>query len=62
MRVISNIASGETGILLADKLSEQGAKVTLILGPGNCDYRNSKVKIVRFRFFEELRQALKKRA
>lgn len=74
VRVISNIASGETGILLADKLSEQGAKVTLVLGPGNCDYRNSfgyrkpnyglransKVKIVRFSFFEELRQALKK--
>ena len=60
VRVISNIASGETGILLADKLSEQGAKVTLILGPVDRDYRNSKVKVVRFRFFEELRQALKK--
>lgn len=60
VRVISNIASGETGILLADKLSGQGVKVTLLLGPGNCDYRNSKVKIVRFSFFEELRQALKK--
>lgn len=60
MRVISNIASGETGILLAESLARKGAKVTLLLGPGNCDYRNSKVKIVRFRFFEELRQALKK--
>ncbi len=83
VRVISNIASGETGILLADKLSGQGVKVTLILGPGEnmsfpgltgesrrLDSRfrgndkngieNSKVKIVRFRFFEELRQALKK--
>lgn len=60
VRVISNIASGETGILLADKLSGQGVKVTLLLGPGNCDYKNSLVKIIRFRFFEELRQALEK--
>ncbi len=60
VRVISNIASGETGILLAEGLARKGAKVTLILGPGNCDYRNSRVKIIRFSFFEELRQALKK--
>ena len=62
VRVISNIASGETGILLADKLSEQGAKVTLVLGPGNDKngIQNSRIKIIRFSFFEELRQALKK--
>ena len=83
VRVISNIASGETGILLAESLAREGAKVTLILGPGESmsfpgltgesmylDSRfrgndknriqNSKVKIIRFSFFEELRQALKK--
>jgi len=83
VRVISNIASGETGILLAEGLAREGAKVTLILGPGESmsfpgltgesmylDSRfrgndknriqNSRVKIVRFSFFEELRQALKK--
>ena len=83
VRVISNIASGETGILLAEGLAREGAKVTLILGPGESmsfpgltgesmylDSRfrgndknriqNSKVKIIRFSFFEELRQALKK--
>ena len=83
VRVISNIASGETGILLAESLAREGAKVTLILGPGESmsfpgltgesmylDSRfrgndknriqNSRVKIVRFSFFEELRQALKK--
>jgi len=33
IRVISNIATGETGILLAKKLSKLAAKVTLFLGP-----------------------------
>jgi len=33
VRVISNTASGATGILLAEKLSRLGAKVTLLLGP-----------------------------
>ncbi|MDP2905361.1 MAG: phosphopantothenoylcysteine decarboxylase [Candidatus Omnitrophota bacterium] len=32
VRVISNTASGATGILLAQKLSRLGAKVTLVLG------------------------------
>lgn len=33
VRVISNIATGETGILLAEKLQNLGARVTLLLGP-----------------------------
>lgn len=35
VRVISNAATGETGITLAEKLSKLGSKVTLILGPVN---------------------------
>lgn len=33
VRVISNTATGQTGILLAEKLQKLGAKVTLLLGP-----------------------------
>ncbi len=33
VRVISNIATGQTGILLAEKLRSLSAKVTLLLGP-----------------------------
>ena len=33
VRVISNIATGETGILLAERLQDLGADVTLLLGP-----------------------------
>jgi len=58
VRVISNIASGETGFLLADKFNRLGAKVTLLLGPvGNCSL-NKRIRLVRFCFFEELKSKL----
>ncbi|MDP1853151.1 MAG: phosphopantothenoylcysteine decarboxylase [Candidatus Omnitrophota bacterium] len=59
VRVISNIATGETGIILAQKLRKAGCKVTLLLGPvGN--YQNKKIRLLRFRFFEELKAILKR--
>lgn len=59
VRVIGNTATGETGILLAKKLAEQGAKVTLILGPaGNCCI-DKKIKVINFKFFDELNSLLK---
>jgi phosphopantothenoylcysteine decarboxylase/phosphopantothenate--cysteine ligase len=33
IRVISNTATGKTGILLAERLQDLGAKVTLLIGP-----------------------------
>jgi phosphopantothenoylcysteine decarboxylase/phosphopantothenate--cysteine ligase len=60
VRVISNIATGQTGILLAKQLSKSGAKVTLALGPVSSCCVNNKVKIINFRFFDELRSRLKK--
>ena len=59
VRVISNIASGETGILLAQALARKGARVTLMLGPVKADYKNNSVKVINFRFFNELRSLLK---
>jgi phosphopantothenoylcysteine decarboxylase/phosphopantothenate--cysteine ligase len=58
-RVISNTATGSTGILLAKKLAGRGARVTLMLGPVKSDYRNKAVKIINFKFFNELRSWLK---
>ncbi|MFH1640662.1 MAG: phosphopantothenoylcysteine decarboxylase [Candidatus Omnitrophota bacterium] len=59
VRVISNIATGETGILLAKEAKRFGAKVTLFLGPGN-DYCFGKgVNIVRFRYFDEFRNKIR---
>ena len=60
VRVISNIATGETGILLAEEAHKQGAKVTLLLGPiSDCCLDNS-INIIRFKFFDELHKVIKK--
>lgn len=55
VRVISNIATGETGILLAEKLQCLGARVTLLLGPAESCCLNRKIRLIRFRFFDELK-------
>jgi len=60
VRVISNIASGQTGILLAEKLRQLGAEVTLIMGPVSTCCLHGKLKISRFRFFDELKKELVK--
>jgi len=54
VRVISNIASGETGFLLAEKLSRLGAKVTLLTGSQSTCCLDKKIKLVKFSFFNEL--------
>jgi len=59
-RVISNIASGETGFILANKLARRGVKVTLLSGPGYFHSGLGKVKLVRFKYFSELKDLLKK--
>jgi len=60
VRVISNLASGETGFILADKFKKLGAKVTLLLGPGNFYHPGSLtgIKLIRFNYFSELVQRL----
>jgi phosphopantothenoylcysteine decarboxylase/phosphopantothenate--cysteine ligase len=60
VRVISNIATGETGILLADKLARWGARVTLFLGPVGPYRINKRIKVINFKFFDELKERLKK--
>ncbi len=60
VRVISNIATGETGILLADRLSALGAKVTLILGPVEILPLKKAVRIIRYKFFDQLKDNLEK--
>ncbi|MCX5713717.1 MAG: hypothetical protein NT033_02685, partial [Candidatus Omnitrophica bacterium] len=59
VRVISNIATGESGKLLAEKLLKAGAKVTLLTGP-TCTCRiDRRIRIINFRFFDELQSYLK---
>lgn len=58
VRVISNTATGETGKLLAKKLVDIGAKVTLLINSENSCCLNKKIKIITFRFFESLRESI----
>lgn len=60
VRIISNTASGATGILLAEKLDSLGARVTLLLGPTDICCLNSGIRLLRFRFFDELKLLLKR--
>ena len=60
VRVISNISTGETGILLAEEALRQGAKVTLFLGPVSACCLPRPIRLVRFAFFHELKDRIKK--
>jgi len=60
VRVISNIATGVTGVLLAEKLQRLGAKVTLLMGPAGTRCLNKKIRLIRFKFFDELKNLIKR--
>ncbi len=57
-RVISNISTGQTGFILADKFVKRGFAVTLLLGPGNFWAKPSGIRLIRFKYFKELARAL----
>jgi phosphopantothenoylcysteine decarboxylase/phosphopantothenate--cysteine ligase len=59
-RVISNLATGETGFILAEKFKKQGFKVTLLLGPGSFCAKPAGIRLIRFKYFAELDRELKK--
>lgn len=62
VRVITNTATGQTGVILAQKLNKAGCKVTLLLGPvEEVPSLPSGIKLIRFRFFEELKCLLTRR-
>jgi len=58
VRVISNVATGQTGILLAEELQRLSAKVTLLIGPVETCCLNKNIKLLRFRFFDELKDKI----
>lgn len=60
VRVLSNIATGRTGALLAREVAAQGARATLLLGPCGEHNLNSSIRIIHFRFFNELKNTLKR--
>lgn len=58
VRVISNHSSGEMGHLIAQESITQGSQVTLIEGPVTHAWSNKNVKIIKYRFFDELQKIL----
>jgi phosphopantothenoylcysteine decarboxylase/phosphopantothenate--cysteine ligase len=58
VRVISNVATGATGILLAREALRMGAQVTLLLGPAASTIVDKRIRIIRFTYFDELRREL----
>lgn len=71
VRLISNIATGQTGMFIAQEAKRQGAHVTLLLGPTEIPFfdrapleslrllTGRAIKIRRFRYFNELREILR---
>ena len=62
VRVITNIFSGELGVTVAKVFAKEGVKVTLCLGPGrvNPPEDNKNIKIIRFRYYQEILDLVKK--
>jgi phosphopantothenoylcysteine decarboxylase/phosphopantothenate--cysteine ligase len=59
VRVISNVSTGEMGHLIAQAFSRKEAQVTLIEGPVTHSLADKKVKVIKYRFFDELARTLK---
>lgn len=53
-RVISNLSSGETGFILANRFKKLGFKVTLLLGPGSFSGGQAQATVKRFKYYSEL--------
>jgi len=63
VRVISNLATGETGIRLAERFSSYGAQVTLLLGgPAAAEACSidKRIRLIRFKYSSELENLIKK--
>jgi len=59
VRVVTNLSSGKTGVLLASELVSAGAKVTLVYGPGTA-VPPSGAKVIPVKTTKEMFDAVKK--
>jgi phosphopantothenoylcysteine decarboxylase/phosphopantothenate--cysteine ligase len=59
VRVLTNIFTGRTGLLIAKELSRKGFKVRLLLGPSRTSLKGYDFPIKRFKFFDELKDLVK---
>ncbi len=59
VRVVTNLSSGKTGVLLASELVSAGAKVTLVYGPGTAA-PPAGAKVIPVKTTKEMFDAVKK--
>jgi len=60
MRVLANRSTGTLGQMLALKLAQSGAKVSVLEGPVSSAIQHKKIRVQKFRFFDELDDLLDK--
>jgi phosphopantothenoylcysteine decarboxylase / phosphopantothenate---cysteine ligase len=62
VRVITNVFSGNLGIKIAKKMSEEGAQVTLLIGSGRAilPKTSKKLNIISYKYFDDLLDLVKK--
>lgn len=58
MRVLANRSTGTLGQLLALKLAQSGAKVSVLEGPVSSPIQHQKIRVRKFKFFNELADLL----
>lgn len=59
VRIITNIFTGKTSLSLAKEFTKRGCRVTLLLNPHCIEKLPSNIKIISFRYFDELKKSLK---
>ena len=58
VRILSNTSTGELGQTLARGLVKRGAKVTVLEGPVTQALKSEQIRVLKFRFFDELQRLL----
>ncbi|RYE25218.1 MAG: bifunctional phosphopantothenoylcysteine decarboxylase/phosphopantothenate--cysteine ligase CoaBC [Sphingobacteriales bacterium] len=57
VRFVGNFSTGKMGIAIAEALAEQGAKVTLVLGPSHVQVYNANINVVKVESAQEMYDA-----
>jgi phosphopantothenoylcysteine decarboxylase/phosphopantothenate--cysteine ligase len=60
VRFVGNFSTGKMGIAIAEALAEQGAKVTLVLGPSHLQVYNAGINVVKVESAQEMFDACMK--
>jgi phosphopantothenoylcysteine decarboxylase/phosphopantothenate--cysteine ligase len=59
VRVISNVSGGQMGHLIAQAFKQAGVSVTVLEGPVTHTLSDRSIKVIKYRFFDQLAKLLK---